>query len=155
MCREIASSHCRWVGEPGLHVLQLVVGESKYVPDVETFPPSRHSERRRRRSRSATLNRAIKWKLHGQSGDHGMTVAQHVEEGPESGFGTARNPGLLLPGLAVLVNDTQWNSATYRNVPNKVCILTEIRKWCNLSLQSQMIIFDCICIFTVRTDTLS
>ena len=124
MRREITSSHCRWVGEAGLHVLQLVVGESKYVPDTETLSPSRHSERRRRRSRSATLNSVIKWKLHGQSGDHGMTAAQHVEEGPESGFGTARSPGFPLPGLAVLVNDTQWNSATLRNVPNKVCIYT-------------------------------
>lgn len=111
MPQKITSAHCRWAGEAGRPVPLPVVEESKYVPDTETLPPSRRSEERRQMSRSATLNRVIKWQLHGQSGGHGMTAAQHVEEGPGPGFGTARNPALL-PGLVALVNDMQWNCAT-------------------------------------------
>ncbi len=88
------SPHCRWAGEAGRPVPLPVAEESRYVPDTETLPLSRRSEERRQKSRSATLNRVIKWKLHGQSGGHGVNVVQRVEEEPGLGFGTAKNQAL-------------------------------------------------------------
>lgn len=60
-----------------------------------------------------------------------MTAAQHVAEGPGLGFGIARNTALL-PGLAALVNDMQWNSVTWRHALKKVGFrpLTKIGKGC-------------------------